>query len=110
MKCVQTTISNLQTPLNHTSILSRQNAEQYLKDTSSCNLSDYTGIDDDAAEILSKFEGHLWLSFTSISDTAAEALAKHQKSLCFSNISTLTNKAAEALSKHQGMLAFPSLA
>jgi len=68
------------------------------------DLSQYTGIDDSAAESLSKYEDELSLGgLTELSDAAAESLSKHQgEYLKLDGLTELSDSAAESLSKYQG--------
>ena len=86
--------------------LTRQIAEQFLADDESVDLSEFTEVDDDAAESLSKHEGGLSLDgLTSLSDAAAESLSKHKGSwLGLDGLTNLSDAAAESLSKHEGRL------
>ena len=86
-------------------VLTKEIAEQFLADfladEDSVDLSEFTAIEDDAAEILTKAEelGALYLDgLTSVSDAAAESLSKFQGSLLHLNgLTSLTDNAAESL-------------
>ena len=59
--------------------LTTEIAEQFLADTYSVDLREFTEVDDDAAESLSKYEVDLNLKrLRSLSDAAAESLSKHE--------------------------------
>ena len=59
--------------------LTREIAEQFLADDESVDLSEFTEVDDDAAESLSMHEDVLSLNgLTSLSDAAAESLSKQK--------------------------------
>ena len=59
--------------------MSKVLTKEYLTDVDSPWLSEFTGIDDDAAEYLSKQEDSLYLGgLTELSDAAAESLSKHR--------------------------------
>ena len=59
-------------------VLTREIAEEFLADADSVDLSEFTAIEDAAAESLSKYEGELNLrGLTELSDAAAGHLAKH---------------------------------
>ena len=61
--------------------LTKEIAEQFLADEKAVDLSEFTEVDDDAAESLSKHERD-WLflnGLTSLSDAAAESLSKHKR-------------------------------
>ena len=61
--------------------------KEIVEDLDSVDLSEFTQLDDDAAEALAKHEGQLNLSgLTSLSDAAAEALAKHEGFLVLSGL------------------------
>ena len=58
--------------------LTKEIAEQCLADRWSVKLTEFTKLDDDAAESLSNIKGQLGLEgLTSLSDAAAESLNKH---------------------------------
>ncbi len=57
--------------------LTKEIAEQFLKDNDSLNLEEFEEIDEDAAEILSRSENDFSLyGLSDLSETAAQALAK----------------------------------
>jgi serine/threonine protein kinase/uncharacterized protein YfaT (DUF1175 family) len=88
-------------------VLTREIAEQFLADENTVRLSEFTTIEDAAAESLSKHEGAaLDLSaITQLSDSAAESLSKHEgAALELSAITQLSDSAAESLSKYEGGL------
>jgi hypothetical protein len=74
-------------------VLTKEIAEQFLADDS-VDLDEFTAIEDEAAESLSKHEGaSLNLSgLTSLSDAAAKSLSKHEGDL---NLEGLTSNNAE---------------
>jgi hypothetical protein len=93
--------------------LTKEVAEKFIKGElvhpeSGClipDLSGFTKITDDAAEILSKFEGDLFLrGLTSLSDAAAESLSKHKGGLTLNGLTALSNAAAESLAKHPNLV------
>ena len=63
-------------------ILTKEIAEQFIADEDSVDLTEFTKIDDDAAEVLSRFGFNtimqtIWLDgLTELSDAAAKSLAK----------------------------------
>ena len=65
-------------------ILTKKIAEQLNSDEDSFYLTEFTKIDDDAAEVLSRFGFNtimqtIWLDgLTELSDAAAESLSKHE--------------------------------
>jgi hypothetical protein len=86
-------------------ILTQKIAEQFLENVNSVELSEFTAIEDAAAESLSKHEG--WLSLnglTSLSDAAAESLSKCEGILSLNGLTSLSDAAAESLSKCEGIL------
>jgi hypothetical protein len=57
-------------------ILTKEIAERFVADEDSVDLSEFTAIEDDAAESLSKHEGHLGLDgLTSLSDADVSSLS-----------------------------------
>ena len=70
-----------------TGLLTVEIAEQFLADTSSGNLSQYTSIEDAAAEALAKHKGSLpsLNRLIELSETASEALAKHEGDIYFNH-------------------------
>ena len=87
--------------------LSVEDVEQFLTDSDEVDLSQFSHLEDDAAELLSisEHQGSLDLSgLERLSKEAAEALAKYQGSLDLSGLKRLTTPAAEALAKYQGKL------
>ena len=86
-------------------IINKENARDFLHDPLSEDWSESTGIEDDAAELLSNYEGDLFfLELVDISDAAIESLSKHRGNLTFGSLNELSDAAAESLSKHQGRL------
>ena len=70
------------------------------------DIAQFTELDDDAAESLSRYRSPLSLKgLTSLSDAAAESLGKHEGSnLYLDGVTSLSDAAAESLSKHKGEL------
>jgi hypothetical protein len=68
--------------------LTKEIAEQFLADQDSVDLSDFTDLDDEAAEILCGYEGErLHLDgLTSLSDMAAEDLREYSGSLSLNGL------------------------
>ena len=83
--------------------LTKEIAEQFLKDKQSVDLSKFTSIEDAAARSLAKFEGDLDLyGLTSLSASAAQALAQHNgENLKIEGLMNLSDEAAQALAKHK---------
>ena len=92
-------------------VLTKAIAEQFLEDPESVDLSEFTAIEDEAAEILCRTEEtELILSgLTRLSDAAAESLAKHQGYLSLNGLTSLSDAAAESLGRHQGFLSLEGL-
>ncbi len=82
-------------------------ADQFLADEDSVDLNEFTEVDDDAAESLSKCEGG-WISLnglTSLSDASAESFGKCKgRQFYLDGLTSLSDAAAESLSKHEGDL------
>ena len=75
--------------------------KEIAEDLKSINLSKFTHLDDDAAEVLGNHEGCLDLSgLMSLSKAAAKAPGKHSGDLILKNITSLSDTAAEALAEH----------
>ena len=86
-------------------VLTKEIANQFLADPVSVDLTEFTSIEDRAAEQLATHDGSLDLkSLTTLSDTAAESLAKHEGMLHLIHLNTASNLAAEKLIKHRGPL------
>ena len=86
--------------MSNEKILTKEIAEQFLENVNSVELSEFTAIEDEAAEILSKHEGTLWLSgLTSLSDAAAESLSKYRGNLYLS-LGKIPESAAAILRQH----------
>ena len=65
--------------MSNEKILTKEIAKQFLESVNLVALSEFTAIEDEAAESLSKHEGDLFLDgLTSLSDAAAESLSKHE--------------------------------
>lgn len=85
--------------MSHSQILTKEIAEQYLKDQS-FYLAEYTSIDDEAAHFLAQPKGDLRLDgLTSLSDAAAKALGQHKGSLGLKGLKSLSVAAATSLAK-----------
>ena len=73
--------------------LTKEIAEQFLKNEKSVDLSEFTSVEDAAAKSLV------------ITDAAAQALAQyHRRNLCLDGLASLSDGAALALSQHKGNL------
>ena len=78
-------------------VLTEEIAEQFLEDDSSVHLSEFTAIEDAAAESLSGHEGDLELDgITFLSDAAANSLSKHEGEIRV-NLDALPKSAAKIL-------------
>lgn len=87
------------------SVLTVNDAKQFMQDIYSVDLSKFNSIDDKAAKELAKYEGELSLDgVTNLSDKAAESLAKFEGDLWLVGLTNLSDKAASALAKHKGWL------
>ena len=74
------------------------------------DIAQFTELDDDAAESLSRYRSPLSLKgLTSLSDAAAESLSKHEGRLHLNGLTMLSDAAAESLSKHKGTLSLDGL-
>jgi hypothetical protein len=68
-----------------------------------CDLSEYTAIEEAAAQILAKYDGSLILDGLSlITDAVALSLAKHRGDLSLNGLVRLTPEIANALANHRG--------
>ena len=82
--------------------LTEEIAEKFVVDPD-INTNEFTSIEDEAAEVLSKYVGSLFLNgLTELSDAAAESLSRHEGSLYLSGLTSLSDAAAESLSKYKG--------
>lgn len=91
-------------------LLTNEIAEQCLASFNSLELSEFTAIEDTAAEILRRFEGALHLGdLTNLSDAAAESLSKHEGVLYLDGLTNLSHAVADSLSKHKGRLSLNGL-
>ncbi len=100
--------------------LTKEVAEQFLADDESVDSREFTELDDEAAEILRKHEGHLNLSgLTSLSDSAAKSLCGKNEEptneslenydLLLNGLTSLSDAAAESLSKYKDFLGLNGL-
>lgn len=79
-------------------ILTREIAEQFIADEDSVDLTEFTKIDEDAAEVLSNCSSDLFLdNLVEISDGVAKSFARHSGRLVFSEINELSDVAVESL-------------
>jgi hypothetical protein len=89
-------------------VLTREIAEQLLKEKEPLRFEDYTALDDDAAEILATHKGELILDgLKEISDESATSLTNYQhedNALHLNGISKLFHSVAESLGKYNGKL------
>jgi len=86
-------------------VLTTAVARGFLADASSTALHEFTEIEDEAAELLSRYEGTLDLiGLYGLSDAAAESLGKHSGTLNLQNVGELSSAAARSLAQHRGDL------
>lgn len=86
-------------------VLTKEIATQFLEDPGSVELYDFTEIEGEAAEILSKHEGELDLqALITVSDNAAQSLSQHKGQLVLAEIRYLSLAAANSLAKHENIL------
>ncbi|MFO1441614.1 MAG: hypothetical protein U1F81_25075 [Verrucomicrobiaceae bacterium] len=91
-------------------ILTKEIAEQFLKDEQAIHLSEFTSIEPDAAERLSNRVEDLDLGGIKVLPaTVAAALGKHEGRLYLGGIKTLSPEAAKGLAKHKGCLDLENL-
>ncbi|MCS5643634.1 MAG: hypothetical protein NZ807_10275 [Dehalococcoidia bacterium] len=84
-------------------VLTKEIAEQLLANP--FKMSEYTAIEDVAAESLNKHKIYLHLNgLTSLSDAAAEGLGNHEGHLELNGICELSSAAAKGLSRHFGCI------
>jgi hypothetical protein len=83
-------------------MLTKEIVEQFLADEDSVDLGEFTAIQPEAAERLSKREYLDLRGLTSLSDATAEILSKHKGEIYLSGLTSLSDDAAESLSKHKG--------
>ena len=83
-------------------ILTREIAEEFLKNNDSLDLDKFTDIEETAAEVLAQQRGgYLALhGLKSLSDTAAKALKPLHCNLGLHGLTSLSNVAAQALAQH----------
>ena len=81
-------------------VITKEIAEKFLADPIPLDsLTEFSSIEDTAAESLSKHEGYLQLNgLTELSDAAAESLSKHQGDLNLSGLTELSDAAAASRS------------
>jgi hypothetical protein len=87
-------------------VLTKEIAEQFFKQPYPDVTNEFSRIDDDAAELLSKCPGDLFLEgLEKISDASAESLSKHTgEKIDLEGLIELSDAAAESLSKYKGQL------
>jgi hypothetical protein len=90
-------------------VLTKAIAEKFLKNKNSVDLSEFTSIDDNAAQALARHKGYLDLSsLTSLSDTAAHALAPHKGHIFLNGLQKLSANGASQLVKLPSVYLFRS--
>ena len=91
-------------------LLTAEMAERWDGTNSPVDISQFTSIEDEAAEELAKHKRQLYLvGLTSLSDGAAEALGKHEGTLFLWGLTSLSGAQAEGLAKHKGELLLDGL-
>jgi len=76
----------------------------------SLSLAGLTGLNDELAEIMGRYEGHLRLAgIETLTDRQAELLATSRGYLGLTGLEKLSDNAAMALGRHQGMLGLNSV-
>jgi hypothetical protein len=89
------------------SLLTKQVAEEFLKDNQSVDLTFFAFIENAAAQTVAQHKGELRLNgLKSISDTAAHALAQHEGYLGLDGLTSISDATAHALAHHKGGLSF----
>ena len=74
------------------------------------DLSEYTKIEESAAEVLANYEGYVQLDgISQLPEPLAQVLAKHKGGLSLGGVSKLSDEAAALLSNRQGSLALDGL-
>ena len=63
--------------MSNEKVLTKEIAKQFLENVNSVKLSEFTAIEDEAAESLSKHKGNLDLSLDNIPESAAAILRQH---------------------------------
>ena len=85
-------------------VLTKEIAEKFMEDDDSVDLSEFTAIEDQAAEVLSNYEEDLDLSqLLSISDVSTESLRSHRGRLAL-GCPRLSLHAGLHLADHRGPL------
>jgi hypothetical protein len=99
-------LPNLQPQMSPTigRCLSKHKGDRY-------ELGGLTSLSNEAAEILSRHKGELWLNgLKSLSDAAAESLSRHKgEVLSLNGLTSVSDEVAESLSKHRGFLCLEGL-
>jgi hypothetical protein len=86
-------------------VLTKEIAEQFLADEDSVDLSEFTAIEDEAAEVLGGYKGSLYLhGLVALTDTSACSLGNHKGDLHLNSLVTLTDTSACSLGNHKGNL------
>ena len=90
-------------------VLTKEIAEQFFKQPYPDVTNEFSRIDDDAAELLSRCPGDLFLEgLEKISDASAESLSKHVGEMMdLEGLKELSDAAVESLSKYKGHLYLP---
>jgi hypothetical protein len=84
-------------------VLTKEVAEQYIKDSRSSNLNEFTSVEPAAAEVLSKKAGYLDLSgLRNITPEVVDLLASHCGGVCLDGIHEISEPVAVSLAKYAG--------
>lgn len=96
--------------MSTTKKLTKKIVARFIKEEELIDFSEFTIIEEDAAQILPKRVKNLLLGgIKELSIAVAEALGKHEGYLYLGGIKTLSPEAAEALAKHKGCLNLENL-
>ena len=85
-------------------VLTKEIAERFVKTPDSVDLSDFTSIEDSAAEIISNYEGQLSLyGLSKLSSKSAKFLSRHKGRLLICQINHLSLSAAKFIIQHENL-------
>ena len=88
--------------MNQVKVLTLELAERFLKEGFS--IREFTQIEDEAAEALANYKGHLYLNCLVISCPETLANHNHEGHLHLDGLTSLSDKAAKALVNFKGNL------
>jgi hypothetical protein len=84
-------------------ILTKEIAQKVIEKADSADLSKYSELEDDAAQILAGFPSYLNLKgLKTLTDKAARALLPHESGLYLNGLQKITDSLASILSNYQG--------